>query len=94
MMSDKFVEEHEVVCDKCGGVGSVIAKYNHFRKNHTRKQCPKCKGTGKLDWLERIVGKKPEAKQALYRPILEAHFFYSGNKLFETTKDGGIKLYA
>ena len=62
-MSDNLVEEYEAICDKCGGVGSVIAKYNYYRKTHTRSQCPKCKGTGRLDWIERIIGEKHESNR-------------------------------
>ena len=45
----------EVECDKCKGTRILydfdnydIGKYN---------TCPKCKGEGKLDWIEVIVGK-------------------------------------
>ena len=58
MEENNLVDIHEVICDKCGGVGSVIVKYNYYKHNHTRAKCPKCKGTGKLDWIERIIGRK------------------------------------
>jgi len=51
-----LVEIHESICDRCGGVGSVIVKVSYYR-GHKRGKCPKCEGTGKLDWVERIVGK-------------------------------------
>ena len=34
-----------------------IVKVSYYR-GHKRGKCPKCKGTGRLDWVERIFGKK------------------------------------
>jgi DnaJ-class molecular chaperone len=56
-----LVDEHESICDKCGGVGTVIIKVGYYT-GHKRGQCPKCKGTGKLDWVERIFGKHENNK--------------------------------
>ena len=53
---ENLVDEHESVCDKCGGVGTVIIKVSYYR-GHKRGECSKCKGTGRLDWVERIFGK-------------------------------------
>lgn len=52
----ELVEVSEHVCNKCGGVGSIIVRITY--RNHKREECPKCKGTGKLNWIERITGKK------------------------------------
>jgi len=57
-MSDQFVEDGEHICDRCGGVGHVPGKYNSYTRKCKRDKCPKCKGAGKLDWVERIFGKK------------------------------------
>jgi hypothetical protein len=42
----------EVVCSKCHGTKSMMVDDFYYFK------CDKCKGTGKLDWIENIVGKK------------------------------------
>jgi len=48
-------EYSEFICDECHGTGRVrVIRYG--RKNRTR-QCPRCNGTGKLDWIEHITGK-------------------------------------
>lgn len=38
------LEQGEVICSSCSGVGS----------------CSKCHGDGKLDWIENILGKKKQ----------------------------------
>jgi hypothetical protein len=38
-------------CNLCDGKGRVPVPQNDVT-------CPKCKGTGKLDWVENVVGKK------------------------------------
>jgi len=63
------LEPGETKCDKCDGIGNFgstteIQEYEcrgviHRVPGHTEyKLCPKCKGTGKLDWIEQVVGKK------------------------------------
>ena len=43
----------KMICPKCKGMGFVNAKkYNKI------ESCEKCHGTGKLDWIENLVGKK------------------------------------
>jgi DnaJ-class molecular chaperone len=56
-----LVDDHESICDRCGGVGTLIVKVSYYR-GHKRGQCPKCKGTGRLDWVERIFGKHENNK--------------------------------
>lgn len=56
-----LVEEHETICDQCGGVGSIIIKVSYYR-GHKRGKCPKCEGTGRLDWVERVFGKHESNK--------------------------------
>lgn len=46
--------EGEVLCDVCNGLG--YENNPHFGPII----CKKCQGVGKLDWIERIVGKKEE----------------------------------
>jgi len=38
----------ELICDQCKGNGDSI----------TYNPCSKCLGSGKLDWIENVVGKK------------------------------------
>lgn len=45
----------EVKCKKCGGKGLVAV--NDLPKP-LECMCPKCFGTGKLDWVEVVVGKR------------------------------------
>jgi hypothetical protein len=54
-MKDIKLEDHEVLCPRCNGTGKG--------ETHTAgdfvitPECRKCYGEGKLDWIERIVGK-------------------------------------
>ena len=61
-MTEKFnLEENEYICDKCGGTGRVnnFNPYHPYYSHRRKVFCPMCQGTGKLDWIENIVGKKP-----------------------------------
>jgi DnaJ-class molecular chaperone len=50
------LEEWEEACDKCKGLG---CKYEYLgNDNSFPVRCKKCNGTGKLDFIEKIVGKK------------------------------------
>jgi len=59
----------EIICDQCNGVGHYgysverIEFINNGIIQHmpgikTYDYCTKCKGVGKLDWIEAIVGKR------------------------------------
>ncbi len=57
------LKKGETKCDKCNGVGWYEETTNvTFNKHlwHIDQNiiCDKCRGTGKLDWIERIVGKR------------------------------------
>jgi DnaJ-class molecular chaperone len=54
-----LVDFNEAVCDRCGGIGSVIVSVSFYR-GHKRGTCPKCEGTGKLDWIERVISKRED----------------------------------
>ena len=54
-----LVELHESICDRCGGVGRVIMAVSYYR-GPRREKCPKCEGTGRLDWIERIMKKSAD----------------------------------
>lgn len=61
-MKKKFnLKEGEMVCRICGGVGKV-RKIRPPRKTPFYVMCSHCQGTGRVDWVENIVGKKPMAK--------------------------------
>ena len=47
----------EMICDKCNGSGSCNTKYSQETSPYYVR-CPKCKGRGKVDWVENIIGKK------------------------------------
>ena len=60
----------EVVCNRCNGSGKYPSSNNSSTCIDSYK-CFKCHGTGKLDWIENIVGKK------FSKPILNEWFSVS-----------------
>lgn len=58
----------DVVCPKCKGTGWLTGK------NEWEIYCDKCYGAGKLDWVERIMGKpapKPRTLQGNWSMEME-----------------------
>jgi DnaJ-class molecular chaperone len=53
-------EYSEFICDRCYGTGRV--RMTDPRRYKFTVRCPKCKGVGKLDWIEHITGERYEAK--------------------------------
>jgi DnaJ-class molecular chaperone len=51
------LEEWEEKCDKCKGLGSKYEYLGNYNSSFPER-CTKCAGTGKLDFIEKIVGKK------------------------------------
>ncbi len=49
------LKEGEYFCKKCNGSGDVPRSNATHRKNLI---CSKCLGEGKLDWIEKAVGKR------------------------------------
>ena len=53
------LEKDEITCDGCDGEGG---SYTDLTVNSNRRQyfvpCEQCRGEGKLNWIENIVGKK------------------------------------
>ena len=57
-----LVEEYsEFICSECHGTGSVTSRAIR-RCRRLLKTCPRCKGTGKLDWIEHITGEHYDTK--------------------------------
>lgn len=55
------LEKWEEKCDQCNGKGWILAKNDpnsYLWIEDEKIICPKCEGTGKLDFIEKIVGKK------------------------------------
>jgi hypothetical protein len=48
----------EQVCSACGGFGYSVKELNgeHLCQKCNGLGCPKCKETGKTDWISRIMG--------------------------------------
>jgi len=51
------LEEGEYLCWKCKG-NRLVARPDGS-ESHVISLCPICNGTGKLDWVENVVGKGP-----------------------------------
>ncbi len=62
-MTYKDLKSDDNVCYYCGGHG-------FFRSSDLvcgfDQNCPKCVGSGKLDWIETIVGKKIDPPKETY----------------------------
>lgn len=57
----------EYFCPKCKGKGKIKLK-----NQKTSLQCSKCYGYGKLDWVEKVMGKKlPHTKEWLTDRLAE-----------------------
>jgi len=55
------LDKGEIICHKCEGNGyseDFMSIHKGADLIKIYKRCPKCKGYGKLDWIEAIVGKK------------------------------------
>jgi len=54
---------HSEICPHCGGLGEFETgkpvKTSEGFTIHSYTQCIDCNGTGKLDWVERVLGKIP-----------------------------------
>ena len=58
------LQNGESKCDRCNGKKTISAKdAGHFIFREGQKViCPRCQGTGKLDWVEKICGKRIDEK--------------------------------
>ena len=61
-MTPPELKEGEVLCDKCEGgalpTNKELSQHTHGNQM-IQETCPKCLGTGKLDWIEAAMGGKP-----------------------------------
>ena len=55
------LKKEEVVCPECHGTGNR-AKWDQIPDYKCYLKCDKCDGTGKMDWIEAVVGKKPKIR--------------------------------
>ena len=63
---DEYMKEYEEKCGNCNGTG-----FGKPNKNGRRYWFKKCKGTGTLDWLEKIYGKKWKVIKEMENAFLE-----------------------
>lgn len=52
------LKEWEEICDNCQGIRYFGYHKPNLNRNSFPKFCQKCKGAGKLDFIEKITGKK------------------------------------
>lgn len=52
------LEDGKYLCDKCDGFGVISG----LEFNSNPITCPKCQGECILDWVELVVGKKPNSQ--------------------------------
>ena len=50
------LKEGEIICDRCNGCGDD-PKFTG-EKNGFTMDCEKCGGWGKINWIERVFGKR------------------------------------
>ena len=91
------LDEGEMICNKCRGYGVIHG--NNF--DEISINCPKCQGGGIVDWVQNAMWKEPyhdievePLDMFTADPDASADLYYAGNKILETTKDGGVKFYA
>jgi hypothetical protein len=64
-----YLNEGEEFCRKCDGKGRIFDKRRYFSNVKIVKSliCSTCLGTGKLDWIEKVVGKNNNHKVSEHR---------------------------
>jgi len=68
MNEDIILDPGEEICDKCHGEGTRIIEIKVGFNSEIRKvYCSKCRGTKKIDWIEKVVGVKE--KEIFYPKI-------------------------
>lgn len=87
MITKEDLKFGEVICSKCNGECALDVPNNP----DLLQQCPKCDGHGKLDWIQNVMGKRHIFNDFFSSdPDGAVDLYYAGNKIIETTADGGI----
>ena len=61
-----------MICQRCKGTGSISE--NEPKENTIFSWvCDKCNGSGELDWIEAIVGKKYSLAHVVWNESLKTH---------------------
>jgi hypothetical protein len=89
--TEKDLNIGELICTKCDGGGSWPKKFAEL-EDLAWKECCKCRGSGKVDWIENIMGKPLRIDLFKVNPDSKVNLYYSGNKLWETTPHG-VEIY-
>ena len=60
MVMRVFLRKGEMLCPSCNGKGYLGISLTRSKSigRAKPKPCDKCKGNGKIDWVENITGKK------------------------------------
>lgn len=58
-----YLRDGEEICEKCSGQGRLTGD----GVDSFWKQCSTCRGAGKLDWVEKIVGKRERDPDEIWR---------------------------
>lgn len=82
---DLDLKPGEVICDKCDGSGIIQTTDKKFFIH--KRQCDQCKGDGKLDWIENVVGKE-ETESDVMDDVLR---YFEFNKWSMSHPTGRIK---
>lgn len=81
----------ELICNICDGGGSWPKKFAEL-EDAAWRECHKCRGAGKVDWIDNIMGKPPNIDLFKVNPNQKVDLYYSGRKLLETTPFG-VKIF-
>ena len=74
------LKEGEVLCPDCKGSGNQ-AKWDTIPDYRVTLECETCNGTGKLDWIEAVVGKKKELEQIKFRTLSGFNYLKNPNNI-------------
>lgn len=72
------LQEGKQYCDQCDGEGLVKEKPFYPGGEKLLNLCRKCKGSGQLDWVEMVVGKKiisKSNKSSGIEPVFQSSYY-------------------
>ncbi len=79
------------ICKKCNGKKEHIIKFKYEGKEfHYYEKCSHCFATGKIDWVEKVRGRKP----GIYGWFIDTH--PAGSMFVDGTENqmmGGSSIY-